>query len=122
MNQLVKSTMRMRPDRIIVGEVRDGAALSLLKAWNTGHPGGVATIHANSAYDGLIRLEQLVSEVSQTPMQQLIAASVDVLVFIERSAGKRRVAEIIEVSSFSANQYQTHSLRPSSQKEITHAT
>jgi Flp pilus assembly CpaF family ATPase len=53
MGRLLKSTMRLRPDRIIVGEVRDGAALTLLKAWNTGHPGGIATIHANSAHSAL---------------------------------------------------------------------
>lgn len=59
MGRLLKSTMRLRPDRIIVGEVRDGAALTLLKAWNTGHPGGVATVHANTATSALRRLEQL---------------------------------------------------------------
>ena len=64
--------MRARPDRIIVGEVRDGAALDLLKAWNTGHPGGICTVHANDAYSGLVRLEQLISEVSVSPMPTLI--------------------------------------------------
>ncbi|MBC7066016.1 Flp pilus assembly complex ATPase component TadA, partial [Salmonella enterica subsp. enterica serovar Enteritidis] len=63
MARLLKSTMRLRPDRIIVGEVRDGAALTLLKAWNTGHPGGITTIHANSAISALRRLEQLTAEV-----------------------------------------------------------
>ncbi|MCB0202962.1 MAG: P-type conjugative transfer ATPase TrbB, partial [Anaerolineae bacterium] len=58
MARLLKSTMRLRPDRIIVGEVRDGAALTLLKAWNTGHPGGITTIHANTAHSALRRLEQ----------------------------------------------------------------
>ncbi|TIS32436.1 MAG: P-type conjugative transfer ATPase TrbB, partial [Mesorhizobium sp.] len=62
MARLLKSTMRLRPDRIIVGEVRDGAALTLLKAWNTGHPGGVTTIHSNSAMSALRRLEQLTAE------------------------------------------------------------
>jgi len=61
MGRLLKSTMRLRPDRIIVGEVRDGAALTLLKAWNTGHPGGIATVHSNSAGAALTRLEQLVA-------------------------------------------------------------
>ncbi|WP_037469880.1 ATPase, T2SS/T4P/T4SS family, partial [Sinorhizobium fredii] len=56
MARLLKSTMRLRPDRIVVGEVRDGAALTLLKAWNTGHPGGVATIHSNTAMSALRRL------------------------------------------------------------------
>lgn len=61
MTRLLKATMRLRPDRILVGEVRDGAALALLKVWNTGHPGGAATVHANSAPAGLIRMEQLVA-------------------------------------------------------------
>jgi type IV secretion system protein TrbB len=73
MQRLLKSTMRLRPDRIIVGEVRDGAALTLLKAWNTGHPGGIATVHSDSAMTALIRLEQLIAEVSQQPMPQVIA-------------------------------------------------
>lgn len=68
MARLLKSTMRLRPDRIIVGEVRDGAALTLLKAWNTGHPGGITTIHANNAAAVLRRLEHLTAEVSQQPM------------------------------------------------------
>jgi P-type conjugative transfer ATPase TrbB len=63
MQRLLKATMRLRPDRIIVGEVRGGEALSLLKAWNTGHPGGVCTVHANHARAGLQRIEQLIAEV-----------------------------------------------------------
>lgn len=77
--RLLKSTMRLRPDRIIVGEVRDGSALSLLKAWNTGHPGGIATVHANSARAALRRLEQLTGEVSQQPMHAVIADAVDLV-------------------------------------------
>ncbi|CDF65934.1 P-type conjugative transfer ATPase TrbB [Campylobacter fetus] len=73
MLRLLKATMRLRPDRIIVGETRGKEALDLLKAWNTGHPGGIATVHANSAYGGLTRLEQLISEVSTTNMSELIA-------------------------------------------------
>jgi type IV secretion system protein VirB11 len=72
MQRLLKATMRLRPDRIIVGEVR-GDALALLKAWNTGHPGGACTVHANHARSGLTRLEQLIAEVSQTPMHALIS-------------------------------------------------
>ncbi|RUV80319.1 P-type conjugative transfer ATPase TrbB, partial [Mesorhizobium sp. M1A.F.Ca.IN.020.32.1.1] len=85
MARLLKSTMRLRPDRIIVGEVRDGAALTLLKAWNTGHPGGVTTIHSNSAMSALRRLEQLTAEASQQPMQEVIAEAVDLVVSIERT-------------------------------------
>jgi type IV secretion system protein VirB11 len=66
MQRLLKATMRLRPDRIIVGEVRGGEALALLKAWNTGHPGGVCTVHANHARAGLQRIEQLIAEVSRT--------------------------------------------------------
>lgn len=82
MARLLKSTMRLRPDRIIVGEVRDGAALTLLKAWNTGHPGGVTTIHSNTAMSALRRLEQLTAEVSQQPMQEVIGEAVDLIVSI----------------------------------------
>jgi energy-coupling factor transporter ATP-binding protein EcfA2 len=70
MQSLVKISLRLRPDRIIVGEVRGGEALDLLKSWNTGHPGGISTLHANSAESALIRLEQLVSEVSVSPMKE----------------------------------------------------
>ncbi len=85
MARLLKSTMRLRPDRIIVGEVRDGAALTLLKAWNTGHPGGITTIHSNTAMSALRRLEQLTAEASQQPMQEVIGEAVDLVVSIERT-------------------------------------
>lgn len=107
MSRLLKSTMRLRPDRIIVGEVRDGAALTLLKAWNTGHPGGIATIHANSARSALQRLEQLTAEASQQSMQAVIGDAVDLIVFIERIPKGRRVAEILHVSRFAGGQYHT---------------
>jgi type IV secretion system protein TrbB len=107
MFRLLKSTMRLRPDRIVVGEVRDGAALTLLKAWNTGHPGGVATIHANSARSALQRLEQLTAEASQQPMQAVIGDAVDLIIFIERTPKGRRVTEILHVSRFASGQYHT---------------
>jgi type IV secretion system protein TrbB len=107
MARLLKSTMRLRPDRIIVGEVRDGAALTLLKAWNTGHPGGLCTIHSNTAKSALRRLEQLTAEVSQQPMPSVIGDAVDVIVSIERTPKGRRVSEILHVSGFSDGQYQT---------------
>lgn len=100
MLRLLKATMRLRPDRIIVGETRGGEALDLLKAWNTGHPGGVATIHANSAYGGLTRLEQLISEVSNTSMGELIAEAVNIVIFIAKSNGGRKIKEIVEVIGF----------------------
>ena len=107
MARLLKSTMRLRPDRIIVGEVRDGAALTLLKAWNTGHPGGVTTIHANSALSALRRLEQLTAEVSQQPMQEVIAEAVNLVVSIERAGRGRRVRQVMRVSGFDGAQYET---------------
>ncbi len=106
MARLLKSTMRLRPDRIIVGEVRDGAALTLLKAWNTGHPGGITTIHANSAISALRRLEQLTAEASQQPMREVIGEAVDLVISIERTPRGRRVREVIHVESFSGGQYQ----------------
>ncbi|CAN7616424.1 P-type conjugative transfer ATPase TrbB [Devosia sp. LjRoot3] len=107
MARLLKSTMRLRPDRIIVGEVRDGAALTLLKAWNTGHPGGVTTIHSNSALSALRRLEQLTAEVSQQPMHAVIGEAVDLVVSIKRTGRGRRVRDVMKVNGFNGAQYQT---------------
>ncbi|MFK4259221.1 P-type conjugative transfer ATPase TrbB [Agrobacterium tumefaciens] len=107
MARLLKSTMRLRPDRIIVGEVRDGAALTLLKAWNTGHPGGVTTIHSNTATSTLRRLEQLTAEASQQPMQEVIGEAVDLVVSIERTGKGRRVREVIHIEGYRNNSYQT---------------
>ncbi|EKP0318697.1 P-type conjugative transfer ATPase TrbB [Aeromonas veronii] len=107
MTRLLKATMRLRPDRILVGEVRDGAALALLKAWNTGHPGGAATVHANSAPAGLIRIEQLVAEVTQAPMSTLIAEAVDLIVSIEKTASGRQIKEVVTVEGHDGTQYIT---------------
>lgn len=107
MARLLKSTMRLRPDRIIVGEVRDGAALTLLKAWNTGHPGGVTTIHSNTAMSALRRLEQLTAEASQQSMQEVIGEAVDLVVSIERTGKGRRVREVIHIEGYRNNHYQT---------------
>lgn len=98
---LVRATMRLRPDRILVGEVRDGTALDLLKSWNTGHPGGVATVHANSAIGGLQRMQDLISEVSMTPMHRLIGEAVDMTIFIRRAPGVgRRITQAVIVKEF----------------------
>ena len=106
MQKLLKTAMRYRPDRIIVGEVRGKEALDLLKSWNTGHPGGLATVHANSAPSALIRLEQLILETSQNPMSTLIAEAVDVVVFMDkRGKAGRQVTEIIEVTGFRDGRY-----------------
>lgn len=100
MQDLLKAMMRMRPDRVCVGEVRGGEALALLKAWNTGHPGGVCTVHANSAYGGLTRLEQLIGEVSVNPQKQLIGEAVQIAVFLTRTPKGRKVKEVIRVKGY----------------------
>jgi Type II/IV secretion system protein len=82
MQRLLRATMRLRPDRIVVGEVRGGEALTLLKSWNTGHPGGIATIHANSAEGGLVRLSQLIYEAPEARNLALFAAGVAAVVLV----------------------------------------
>lgn len=94
MRDLVQMTLRLRPDRIVVGEVRDAAALEVLKAWNTGHPGGLLTIHANSAADALLRLEDLCIEAGLASPQRLIQSAVDAIVFMARTPSGRRIEEI----------------------------
>jgi type IV secretion system protein TrbB len=105
MQRLLKATMRLRPDRIIVGEVRGGEALALLKAWNTGHPGGACTVHANHARAGLTRLQQLIAEVSQTPMPALIGEAVDLIVSIVKTETGRRIREVVAVEGFDGANY-----------------
>jgi type IV secretion system protein TrbB len=100
---LVRSTLRLRPDRIIVGEVRGGEALDMLKAWNTGHPGGLATVHANSARGALYRIEQLVQESVVTVPRRLIAEAIDILVFLEGRGSARRVTEVASVEGLDAD-------------------
>lgn len=99
---LVRSTMRMRPDRIIVGEVRGAEALDMLKAWNTGHPGGIATVHANSARAALLRLEQLIQEAVVTVPRGLIAEAIDIVVFIAGRGTARHIETIAEVTGLNA--------------------
>lgn len=99
MADLVRSTLRLRPDRIIVGEVRGPEALDMLKAWNTGHPGGIATVHANSAASALYRIEQLVQEAVVTVPRRLIAEAIDLIVFISGRGLHRRVETIARVTS-----------------------
>lgn len=95
---LVRDALRMRPDRIVVGELRDGAAaLECLKAWNTGHPGGLATIHANSAEEALPRLEDLLREAVAQPSRRSIAQAVDRIVHIRRTREGRRVDAVFSL-------------------------
>jgi P-type conjugative transfer ATPase TrbB len=103
LRDLVRSTLRLRPDRIIVGEVRGAEALDLLKAWNTGHPGGIATMHANSASAALFRLEQLVQEAIPQVPRSLIAEAIDVIVFLSGNSLGRRVETIAALNGLSAD-------------------
>lgn len=110
LRDLVRSTLRLRPDRIIVGEVRGPEALDLLKAWNTGHPGGLTTLHANSALGALRRLEQLALEATPRMPHELIAEAIHVVVFMSRENGVRRVTEAIRVLGFNGESYDTEPL------------
>ena len=103
MADLVRSTLRLRPDRIVVGEVRGAEALDMLKAWNTGHPGGIATVHANSAHAALYRIEQLVQESVTIVPRRLIAEAIDMIVFIAGRGSDRRIKTVAEVTGLDAN-------------------
>jgi len=103
MADLVRSTLRLRPDRIIVGEVRGGEALDMLKAWNTGHPGGIATVHANSARAALYRVEQLVAEGVVTVPRRLIAEAIDMVAFISGRGTGRRIESVVKVGGLDAD-------------------
>ncbi|PZR64563.1 MAG: P-type conjugative transfer ATPase TrbB [Candidatus Eremiobacter antarcticus] len=105
MTRLLRTTMRLRPDRIVVGEVRGAEALALLKAWNTGHPGGLATIHANNCAAALVRLEQLIQEANVPAQPKLVAEVVNIVVWIARTPSGRRVQEIVSVRGWTEAGY-----------------
>lgn len=109
-SRLLKLTLRFTPDRILFGEVRGGEALELLKSWNTGHPGGLCTLHAKSAYGGLLRLEECISEISNADMSRFISEAVDVVVFIEKHGGSRRISEVLEVDGLNDGKYITRQI------------
>lgn len=113
MHDIIKAKMRLRPDRIVIGEVREGApALAMLKAWNTGHPGGLGTIHADGAAEIFERLEELVGEVSARPQQRLIIRAVKIAVFIERTEdGTRRVTEIRRPTGYEDGEFVTEPVK-----------
>ena len=101
LSELVRSSLRLRPDRIPIGEVRGAEALDLLKAWGTGHPGGVGTIHAGSALGALRRLEQLIQEAVVTVPRALIAETIDLVAVLAGRGGERRLAELAAVTGLS---------------------
>ena len=107
---LAKVCMRCAPKRIIIGEVRDLAALELLKLWNAGHPGGVGTFHADSAEEALPRLEELVEEAGFGSKHSLIGRAVDLIVYMEKNRrNQRQLSSIIQVNSYDkrSGQYDT---------------
>ena len=97
LSDLVRSSLRLRPDRIPIGEVRGAEALDLLKAWGTGHPGGIGTIHAGSALGALRRLEQLIQEVVVTVPSALIAETIQLIAVLAGRGSDRRLAELARV-------------------------
>jgi P-type conjugative transfer ATPase TrbB len=112
MTALLKVILRMRPDRILVGEVRGAEALDLLDAWNTGHEGGAATLHANNPHAGLTRLKSLISrnEAAPSDIEPLIGEAVHLVVHIARVSDGRRVQEVIEIAGYEDGRYLTHTI------------
>ncbi|WP_425349877.1 P-type conjugative transfer ATPase TrbB [Mangrovicella endophytica] len=103
LSDLVRSSLRLRPDRIPIGEVRGAEALDLLKAWGTGHPGGIGTIHAGTALGALRRLEQLIQEAVITVPRALIAETIDLVAVLSGRGSTRRLAELGRVEGLSAD-------------------
>lgn len=111
LSDLVRSSLRLRPDRIPIGEVRGAEALDLLKAWGTGHPGGFGTIHAGTALGALRRLEQLIQEAVTTVPRPLIAETIGLIAVLVRDGTGRRLAELARVEGLDASgEYRLHSL------------
>ena len=99
LSDLVRSSLRLRPDRIPIGEVRGAEALDLLKAWGTGHPGGIGTIHAGSALGALRRLEQLIQEAVLTVPRALIVETIDLIAVLAGRGPERRLAELATIEA-----------------------
>jgi type IV secretion system protein VirB11 len=112
MTLLLRTSLRMRPDRLLVGEVRGPEALDLLMAWNTGHEGGAATLHANHARAGLVRMAQLISMHPDAPkhIEPLISEAVQLVIHIARSQDGRRVEEIVEIQGYEDGHYHTQTV------------
>ncbi len=105
MDSLLRHTLRLRPDTIVVGEVRGKEAKTLLKAWNTGHSGGLVTIHANGARAGLTRIEQMIAEGKTQLKPGYIAEAIDLIVVISKVNGTRKITEIAELKGFDGQKY-----------------
>ena len=114
MRELIRTSLRMRPNRIIVGEVRGAEAAEMMTCLNTGHDGSMSTAHANSAQDMLERLETMISMGTDIPLQAIrrqIASGVDIIVQLGRMRdGSRRVIEIMEILGFDGEEIQCHTL------------
>lgn len=103
--QLVKSALRTSPNRIVVGEVRGSEALDLLDAWATGHPGGVATVHASSAEGALLRLDRLAQRANVPPQRQLVAEAIHLIAVLEGSHARRRVTDLVRVEGLDRDEH-----------------
>lgn len=101
----LKDILRLRPDRIVLGELRDGACLDLIKSWNTGHSGGLTTIHANSCELAMKRVESLIAEVSINVPRELISQTVNLVIQVKRQGPRRVVSEIIKIRGLKNQDY-----------------
>ena len=121
---LIRNSLRIRPDRIVVGEVRDAAALDMLQAMNTGHDGSLTTLHANSPSDALNRLETMVLmggfDIPIKAVREYIVSAIDLIVNIERmSDGRRKVTSIVELENFSGDEIKLKEIFAFKQKGLT---
>jgi P-type conjugative transfer ATPase TrbB len=105
LKDLLKAALRTAPDRIVVGEVRDEAALDLLDAWETGHPGGVATLHAEDAAGALHRLDRLAQRNNTGPQAELVGSAIDLVVVMAGGSAGRRVTDLVRVAGFDGAAY-----------------
>ena len=123
LSDLVRSSLRLRPDRIPIGEVRGAEALDLLKAWGTGHPGGIGTIHAGSGIGALRRLEQLIQEAVVTVPRAVIAETVDLVAVLSGRGKNRRLTELVRVEGLSPDgDYCITSIIPDTKTDIPQNT
>ncbi|WP_454886404.1 P-type conjugative transfer ATPase TrbB [Sphingomonas oryzagri] len=119
LSDLVRSSLRLRPDRIPIGEVRGAEALDLLKAWGTGHPGGIGTIHAGTAIGAIRRLEQLIQEAVLTVPRALIAETIDLIAVLAGRGHDRRLAELARVDGLDASgEYRLTSLVHETEEDV----